>query len=42
MNVLVTGATGFLGSRLIEKLDTLNYIDVIIATWRKIRETHYI
>ena len=42
MNVLVTGATGFLGSRLIEKLDTLNYIDVIIATGRKIRETHYI
>ena len=41
MNVLVTGATG-LGSRLIEKLDTLNYIDGIIATGRKIRKTHYI
>ena len=42
MIVLVTGATGFLGSRLIEKLDTLNYIGGIIATGRKIRKTHYI
>ena len=42
MKILVTGATGFLGSRLIEKLDNLNYIDGIIATGRKIRKTHYI
>ena len=42
MKILVTGATGFLGSRLIEKLDGLNYIDGIIATGRKIRTTHYI
>ena len=42
MKILVTGATGFLGSRLIEKLDGLNYIDAIIATGRKIRKTHFI
>ena len=42
MNILVTGATGFLGSRLIEKLNTLNYIDVIIATGRKLRKTHFV
>ena len=42
MKILVTGATGFLGSRLIEKLDSLNYIDGIIATGREIRKTHYI
>ena len=42
MKILVAGATGFLGSRLIEKLDRLNYIGGIIATGRKIRKTHYI
>tara|TARA_B100001094_G_C18014275_1_gene711728 strand:+ start:668 stop:910 length:243 start_codon:yes stop_codon:yes gene_type:complete len=42
MKILVTGATGFLGLRLIEKLDNLNYIDGIITKGRKIRKTHYI
>ena len=40
MKILVTGATGFLGLRLIEKLDNLNYIDGIITKGRKIRKTH--
>ena len=42
MKILVTGATGFLGFRLIEKLNSLDYIDGIIATGREIRKTHYI
>ena len=42
MKILVTGATGFLGSRLIEKLNSLNYINEIIATGRKLRKTHIV
>lgn len=42
MKILVTGATGFLGSRLIEKLNSLNYINEIIATGRKLRKTHFV
>ena len=42
MKILVTGATGFLGSRLIEKLNSLNYINEIIATGRKLRRTHIV
>lgn len=42
MRILVTGATGFLGFRLIEKLNSLVYINDIIATGRKIKKTHFV
>ena len=38
MKILVTGATGFLGFRLIEKLHNLKYVNEIVATGRKIRK----
>ena len=37
MNLLITGATGFLGSRITEHLLDENEITQIIATGRKIR-----
>ena len=42
MKILVTGATGFLGFRLIEKLHNLKYVNEIVATGRQIRKTHFI
>ena len=38
MNVLITGATGFLGSRIVEHLIDENKINHIIATGRKLSE----
>ncbi|GAA3517158.1 NAD(P)-dependent oxidoreductase [Aquimarina addita] len=40
IKVLVTGATGFLGFRTLEKLIDLPYISEIIATGRTLKETH--
>lgn len=37
MNILVTGATGFLGSRIVEHLLSENKINLIIATGRKVK-----
>ena len=42
MRVLVTGGTGFLGYRLIEKLIKEDAIDEIIASGRKIKTTHFV
>ncbi|MDG1720920.1 MAG: NAD-dependent epimerase/dehydratase family protein, partial [Bacteroidia bacterium] len=38
MNVLITGATGFLGSRIVEHLVDEKKINHIIATGRKLSE----
>ena len=40
MKILVTGATGFLGSRTIEKLATYPEVTKIIAAGRTIKKTH--
>ncbi len=42
MRVLLTGATGFLGFRTLEKLILNPEVERIIATGRTIKETHYI
>ena len=42
VNILLTGATGFLGYRTLEKLITLNEVVSIIATGRSIKKTHFI
>ena len=42
MVILVTGATGFLGYRTLEKLIELPEVDLIIANGRTIKETHFI
>jgi len=42
MKVLLTGATGFLGFRTLEKLVLQPEVEKIIATGRTIKETHYI
>jgi 2-alkyl-3-oxoalkanoate reductase len=42
MRVLLTGATGFLGFRLLEKLSQHNGISKLIAAGRTIRPTHFI
>ncbi len=42
MKILLTGATGFLGYRTLEKLIDLDSVDKIIATGRTLKETHTI
>jgi 2-alkyl-3-oxoalkanoate reductase len=42
MTILLTGATGFLGYRTLEKLVDLPEIDLIIANGRTIKQTHFI
>ena len=42
MRVLVTGGTGFLGYRLIEKLNKDHSIDEVIASGRKIKPSHFV
>ena len=42
MRVLVTGGTGFLGYRLIEKLNKNQSIDEVIASGRKIKPSHFV
>jgi 2-alkyl-3-oxoalkanoate reductase len=42
MNVLLTGATGFLGFRLLEMLSQHNGISKLIATGRTIRTSHFV
>ena len=38
MNILLTGSTGFLGFRTLERLVKLNYVDKIIATGRSLQK----
>lgn len=40
MKILLTGATGFLGYRTLEKLVNLEYVEKIKATGRKLKDTH--
>tara|TARA_R110002050_G_scaffold20348_1_gene57668 strand:+ start:55365 stop:56366 length:1002 start_codon:yes stop_codon:yes gene_type:complete len=42
MKILLTGATGFLGWRTLEKLVDLEEVTSIIATGRSIKATHYV
>lgn len=42
MNILLTGATGFLGYRTLEKLVNLNYVKNIKATGRTLKKTHQV
>lgn len=42
MQILVTGATGFLGFRVIEYLSTMSEVKSIIATGRTIKKHHYL
>lgn len=42
MKILLTGATGFLGWRTLEKLIELDWVTSIVATGRSIKPTHYI
>ena len=42
MRVLITGATGFLGFRLVEKLNDDSRFNEIIASGRVVKETHYL
>ena len=40
MKILLTGATGFLGYRTLEKLVNLEYVEQIKATGRTLKDTH--
>tara|TARA_B100000787_G_scaffold61443_1_gene44951 strand:+ start:784 stop:1773 length:990 start_codon:yes stop_codon:yes gene_type:complete len=42
MNILLTGSTGFLGFRTLERLVKLNYVDKIIATGRSLQKSRKI
>ena len=42
MKILLTGATGFLGWRTLEKLVELDWVTSITATGRSIKDSHYI
>ena len=42
MTILLTGATGFLGFRTLDKLINIDSIDKIIATGRTLKKTHII
>ena len=42
MKILLTGATGFLGFRTLEKLIEINEVTSIIATGRTIKQSHYL
>jgi 2-alkyl-3-oxoalkanoate reductase len=42
MKILLTGATGFLGYRTLEKIVNLSYVHKVIATGRTIKLTHRI
>ena len=38
MNILLTGATGFLGFRILEKLVEIDEVESIIASGRNLKE----
>lgn len=42
MNILLTGATGFLGYRTLERLSNNPLVEKIVATGRNIKPTHFI
>ena len=42
MRILVTGATGFLGYRVVEQLATMTHVENIVATGRAIKNQHHI
>lgn len=42
MKILLTGATGFLGFRTLERLSTNPLVEKIVATGRNIKPTHFI
>ncbi len=42
MKILLTGATGFLGSRVLEKLIDINEIESVTANGRNIKSSHFI
>lgn len=42
MKILLTGATGFLGFRTLEKLIELDEVTSVIATGRTIKDSHYL
>ena len=42
MKILLTGATGFLGFRTLEKLIEINEVTSIIATGRTIKQSHHL
>ena len=42
MKILLTGATGFLGFRTLEKLAEMDEVRSIIATGRTIKSSHYL
>ena len=42
MNILLTGSTGFLGFRTLERLVKLDYVDKIIATGRTLQKSRKI
>jgi nucleoside-diphosphate-sugar epimerase len=42
MRILVTGATGFLGYRVVEQLAKLTHVENIVATGRVIKRQHHI
>lgn len=42
MNILLTGATGFLGYRTLERLIELESVETIIASGRTLKNTHHV
>ena len=42
MKILLTGATGFLGFRTLERLSTNPMVEKLVATGRTIKPTHFI
>ena len=42
MKILLTGATGFLGFRTLEKLVEMDEVQSVIATGRTIKDSHYV